>query len=95
VFAGSPVKRIGRARFLRNVLIAIGNTRDARLADAARARLDDAAPLVRGAAVWALGRLIGAAALRREARADADATVAEEWAAATRSAADAPVPTPR
>ena len=95
IFAGSPVKRIGRARFLRNVLIAIGNTRDARLADAARARLNDAAPLVRGAAVWALGRLIGAAALRREARADADATVAEEWAAATRSAADAHVPTPR
>ena len=78
VFAGSPVKRIGRDRFLRNVLIAIGNSADLRLAAVAAARLDDAAPLVRGAAVWALSRLDPArfAALRRD---DADPAVAAEW----------------
>ena len=59
-FAKSPIKRIGRDRFLRNVLIAIGNSGDAALVDSARARLDDASPLVRGAAVWALSRLMGA-----------------------------------
>ncbi|MEM8753734.1 MAG: tRNA epoxyqueuosine(34) reductase QueG, partial [Pseudomonadota bacterium] len=54
VFAGSPIKRIGRARFLRNVLVAVGNSGDPALADVAEARLDDDAALVRGAAVWAL-----------------------------------------
>ena len=60
LFAGSPVKRIGRARFLRNVMIAIGNSGKAGLASAAMERLDDASPLVRGAAVWALARLLSA-----------------------------------
>ena len=57
-FAGGPVKRIGHARFLRNVLIAIGNSGDqrARLRSPIQ-RLDHASPLVRGMAVWALGRL--------------------------------------
>ncbi|AWM04183.2 tRNA epoxyqueuosine(34) reductase QueG [Bradyrhizobium amphicarpaeae] len=58
LFTKSPVKRIGRDRFLRNVLIAIGNSGDAGLAAEARRLLDDASPLVRGAAVWALGRLV-------------------------------------
>jgi epoxyqueuosine reductase len=58
LFTKSPVKRIGRDRFLRNVLIAIGNSGDAVLADEARRLLDDASPLVRGAAVWALGQLL-------------------------------------
>jgi epoxyqueuosine reductase len=84
LFAGSPIKRIGRARFLRNVLTAIGNSRDVRLADAAAARLEDAEPLVRGAAVWALARLDPVRA-QTEQRDDADATVAEEWAAAAQS----------
>jgi epoxyqueuosine reductase len=59
LFAGSPVKRIGRDRFLRNVLIAIGNGEPGseRLIAAARRSLDDLAPLVRAAAVWALARL--------------------------------------
>jgi epoxyqueuosine reductase len=57
LFAKSAVKRIGRARFVRNVLIAIGNSGDANLAVEAERRLDDESPLVRGAAVWALGRL--------------------------------------
>ena len=57
-FSGSPVKRIGRDRFIRNVLIAIGNSNDTALSKSANARLNDASPLVRGAAVWALSRLL-------------------------------------
>ena len=58
LFSGSPIKRTGRDRFVRNVLIAIGNSGDASLADAARARLGDASPLVRAMAVWVLARLL-------------------------------------
>ncbi len=57
LFSGSPVKRIGRARFIRNVLIAIGNSGHAGTCAGAERLLDDAAPEVRGAAVWALERL--------------------------------------
>jgi epoxyqueuosine reductase len=57
VFAGSPIKRTGRDRFLRNVLIAIGNSGDAEFVDQTRRLTDDASPLVREAANWALGRL--------------------------------------
>ncbi|WP_280953995.1 tRNA epoxyqueuosine(34) reductase QueG [Methylobacterium sp. 17Sr1-1] len=56
-FAGTPIKRTGRDRFLRNVLIAIGNSGDEALAGEAARLLGDASPLVRGTAVWALARL--------------------------------------
>jgi epoxyqueuosine reductase len=82
-FRKSPVKRIGRDRFLRNVLTAIGNSNASRLATSAKALLADESPLVRGAAVWALSRLLPAAelrALRNEDEADAD--VRAEWDAA-------------
>jgi len=83
MFSGSPVKRIGRDRFLRNVLIAIGNSGEARLAAAALERLDDAAPLVRGAAVWASSRLLARDALLARFRDDEpDEGVRAEWAAA-------------
>ena len=58
LFRKSPVKRIGRDRFLRNVMIAIGNSGDAALIASAQNALTDASPLVRGAAVWALSRLL-------------------------------------
>ena len=58
LFAGTPVKRTGRDRFLRNVMVAIGNSGDPALAEAARARLEDASPLVRAMAAWALSRLL-------------------------------------
>ena len=58
LFAGSPIKRIGVSRFLRNVLIAIGNSGDETLAPLAEARLGDSDGLVRGAAVWAVRRLL-------------------------------------
>ncbi|MCX7382673.1 MAG: tRNA epoxyqueuosine(34) reductase QueG [Alphaproteobacteria bacterium] len=56
-FAASPIKRIGRARFIRNVLIAIGNSADLSLAPAARHLAGDADPVIAEAAAWALGRL--------------------------------------
>src|SRR6202034_695612 len=57
LFAGTSIKRIGRDRFLRNVLIAIGNSADPSLATEAERLLADPNPLVRGAAVWALSQL--------------------------------------
>lgn len=83
-FAKTAVKRTGRDRFVRNVLIAIGNSGDASLAPQAERLLADASPLVRGAAVWALGRLAPTrlAALAAAREREADATVAEEWTAA-------------
>ncbi|MDB5587824.1 MAG: queG [Devosia sp.] len=62
LFAASPIKRIGHARFLRNVMIAVGNSADAELAPLAEARLEAESPLVRGAAIWALRRLAPAKA---------------------------------
>ena len=56
-FRGTPIKRTGRDRFLRNVLIAAGNSGDATLVPLVEARLEDASPLVRAMAVWALSRL--------------------------------------
>ncbi len=60
-FAGSPIKRIGRDRFLRNVLYAIGNSGDPALAAAATPHLSDPDPAVAEAADWALARLTPAA----------------------------------
>ncbi|SFS84385.1 tRNA epoxyqueuosine(34) reductase QueG [Brevundimonas viscosa] len=57
LFSKSPVKRIGRDRFVRNVLYAIGNSRDAALVPAAEALMDDPDPVVRDAAAWAVARL--------------------------------------
>jgi len=86
LFTKSPVKRIGRDRFVRNVLYAIGNSGEAGLAPEAFRLLDDPAPVVRGAAVWALSRLLPAADFEaaRAARlpAEPDPEVREEWLAA-------------
>jgi epoxyqueuosine reductase len=57
LFSASPVKRIGRDRFIRNVLIAAGNSGDTALVDHIISHLDDPSPVVRGSAVWALGQL--------------------------------------
>jgi epoxyqueuosine reductase len=83
LFAKSPVKRIGRDRFIRNVLIAIGNADDASLAPEAARLLDDASPLVRGAAVWALSQLMArdafAALASKALTTEMDADVIAEW----------------
>lgn len=83
-FAGLPIKRTGRDRFVRNVMIALGNM--ARPAPthlaAVEARLNDDAALVRGMAVWALARLDGARALSLRATLmadEADPDVCREW----------------
>jgi epoxyqueuosine reductase len=82
-FAGGPVKRIGRARFVRNALIAIGNSGDPALAAIAEERLYDDEPLIRGAAVWALAQLLPGEELAHLASGRAgeehDPHVAEEW----------------
>ncbi|MGE0650671.1 MAG: tRNA epoxyqueuosine(34) reductase QueG [Alphaproteobacteria bacterium] len=83
VFSGSPIKRIGRDRFIRNVLIAIGNAGDEALAPRAAALLGDASPLVRGMAVWALSRLLGpdafAALAKLHVGNESDESVCAEW----------------
>jgi epoxyqueuosine reductase len=83
VFAGSPIKRIGRDRFVRNVLIAAGNSGEPALAPAAEALLDDPSPLVRAMAVWALAQLLPAAGFRalraRRITVEVDPQVQKEW----------------
>ena len=80
-FAKNPVKRIGRDRFLRNVLYAIGNSGDPTLAAVAKEHLADPSALVRGAAVWALSRLLEPAAFTalRARTVESDAEVLAEW----------------
>ena len=85
LFSGSPVKRTGRDRFLRNVLIAAGNGGDIALVPTIVDLLDDAAPIVRGAAIWALSQLDKKRAEIERARrlpdeADADVTAEWDWA---------------
>ncbi len=82
VFAGSPVKRTGRDRFVRNVAIAIGNSGAPAMVPALTPLLDDASDIVRGAAIWALARLDPARFDREKAARQANETVAhvrEEW----------------
>jgi epoxyqueuosine reductase len=83
LFAGGPIKRIGRARFVRNVLIAIGNSKDRGLAKVVEERLRDDSALVRGAAVWALARLTSweefASFASESSRSEGDAAVIGEW----------------
>jgi epoxyqueuosine reductase len=85
-FAGTPVKRTGRDRFLRNVLIAAGNSGDASLLPHIEALLGDASPLVRAVAVWAMRQLagdgIGEGVRRKHLAREGDSDVRAEWHAA-------------
>jgi epoxyqueuosine reductase len=91
LFAGSPIKRTGRNRFVRNVLIALGNGGDPATVPVIERLLGDASPLVRGAAVWALAQLADAdhyAELReRYLASETDAAVRAEWQAEPRASA--------
>ncbi len=82
-FPGSPIKRIGRNRFLRNVMIAIGNSNTPSLRVSAANKLGEADPVVRGAAVWALSRLEDGdsfADMRESALvSERDKSVLQEW----------------
>ena len=86
VFAGTAIKRTGRDRFVRNVLIALGNAGDKAQAPVAEGLLDDPSALVRAMAVWALSRLADANTVRRARKThlprEEDADVRGEWAAA-------------
>jgi len=85
IFRGSPIKRIGRDRFVRNVLIAVGNSGDAALIPNVEELLTDPSPLVRAMAVWALAKLAperAAARASSDAKTEIDAGVLEEWARA-------------
>ena len=83
LFAGTAVKRTGRDRFVRNVLIALGNSGDRSHAGAAERLLDDPSPLVRAMAVWALGQLLSGedfVALRNKRLVkEGDPEVRAEW----------------
>jgi epoxyqueuosine reductase len=82
LFSGSPVKRIGRNRFVRNCLIAAGNSGDPSLAVYCRALLSDTSPDVRGMAVWALSRLANMAEedeVKRIRAGETDPGVLAEW----------------
>jgi len=83
LFSGSPVKRIGRDRFIRNVLIAAGNSGDVSLGRRCEELAADPSPLVRGAAVWALSTLLPEKRFRTLARerqpAETDPGVVAEW----------------
>jgi epoxyqueuosine reductase len=85
LFSGSPIKRIGRDRLLRNVLIAIGNSGRKDLACVAERLLEDGSSLVRGAAVWALGRLVPPSEMAplsaRYRSLETDGSVLAEWSA--------------
>ena len=87
-FAGTPVKRTGRDRVIRNALIAAGNSGDADLIPLVEGLLDDASPLVRAMAVWALQQLaapeVCSAARARHATREGDSAVQSEWAAGAR-----------
>lgn len=81
-FSGSPVKRIGRDRFVRNTLIAAGNSGERSLIAQCMHLADDAAPVVRGMAAWALSRLMTASEFRQFAAGredDADDDVRAEY----------------
>jgi epoxyqueuosine reductase len=89
-FAGTPVKRTGRDRVVRNALIAAGNSNDASLLPAVEGLLDDASPLVRAMAVWALQQLgdaqTWAAARNRYILREPDVAVRAEWGVEDREA---------
>jgi len=85
-FSGSPVKRVGRDRFVRNVLIAAGNSGDAALIPHVENLITDPSPIVRAMAIWAMSRLVPASefARRRKGQEDKepDADVWREWTSA-------------
>nr|WP_321446134.1 tRNA epoxyqueuosine(34) reductase QueG [uncultured Cohaesibacter sp.] len=82
-FTGSPIKRIGRNRFMRNVLIAAGNSGKVSLVPVIEPHLNDPDPVVQGAAIWALGQLLPTRQLTEWgshlAARETDPYVQQEW----------------
>ena len=82
-FSGSPIKRIGRNKFLRNVMIAIGNSKDQSLKEIALQNCKDENPMVRAASIWALSRLEEPTRFTdmriKALKSETDESVVEEW----------------
>ncbi len=82
-FSGSPIKRIGRDRFLRNVMIAIGNSGKRSLSKETIMKISDKSPLVRGAAIWATRNLLDDAEIKdikeKSLNKERDNSVKKEW----------------
>jgi epoxyqueuosine reductase len=93
VFAGTAIKRVGRDRFVRNVLIALGNTGERAVVPVVERRLADSSPLVRAMAVWALSRVADratfAALKQRYLATETDAAVRVEWGASAHTKSEA------
>ena len=83
MFSRTPIKRIGHHRFLRNVLLAAGNSGDQNLSESVINKLKHSNPLVRGMAVWALAKLVSWCEFDRIKRSyisrEVDHAVLEEW----------------
>jgi epoxyqueuosine reductase len=83
LFSKTAIKRSGRDRFVRNVLIALGNSGDDTSVPTVESLLDDPVPVVRGAAVWALSRLVSDEEFTRQQAErlprEADVDVQDEW----------------
>ncbi|WP_299566779.1 tRNA epoxyqueuosine(34) reductase QueG [Enterovirga sp.] len=97
LFAGTPIKRTGRDRVVRNTLIAIGNSGEPTLSDAAERLLRDPSPLVRAMAVWALARLrpdYAASLAGARLGEERDEAVRAEWRAAGKPPSPAPIAVP-
>lgn len=89
LFAGTPIKRTGRDRFVRNAAIAAGNSADAMLVEPLVRLLDDPGPLVRGAAIWGLAQLDADRFESEKARrfeTEPDESVRREWTLSAPSA---------
>lgn len=83
VFSGSPIKRLGRNRFVRNVLVALGNYKDPGQRDIVAPLLEDPSPIVRLAAIWAFAQLTDVRDFNRHKdrlyNEETDPEVQEEW----------------
>lgn len=83
MFAGSPIKRLGRDAFMRNILIALGNAVGHDVKDAILSHINDPEPIVRGAAIWAIGQHLSQKEFEELAKkavsAETDAQVQQEW----------------
>lgn len=87
MFRKTPVKRLGRDRFIRNVLVAMGNAQDADLLPVIQHHLMDENPLVRGMAIWAISQYTDTGEIQRlhgdYGHAETDPDVLKEWQYAT------------
>jgi epoxyqueuosine reductase len=83
LFSGSPIKRLGHTRFIRNVLIAVGNSNDKSLLEGVKTRLKSKEPLIRAMAVWAFRSLASEVEIAKEKSkylaGETDPIVATEW----------------